>query len=116
MELQMKNGDYVSNCAGGLRKVSGNEALLQRVLLRLTARRGTFPFWEELGSRLWQLGQVPAAKRDSAAKQYVVEALAEETDLEVDSVVLSEEDGKAVLKAELSCGEERLTVTLDVPL
>jgi len=116
MELQMRNGDYISNCAGGLRKVSGSDALLQRVLFRLTARRGTFPFWEELGSRLWQLGQVPAAKRDSAAKQYVVEALAEETDLEVDSVVLSEEDGIGVLKVGLTCGEEQMAVTLDVQL
>ena len=116
MELQMKNGDYISNCAGGLRKVSGSEALLQRVLFRLTARRGMFPFWEKLGSRLWQLGQVPAAKRESAAKQYVVEALAEETDVVVDSVTLSEENGVAVLHAKLTCGEEHLELTMDVRL
>ena len=55
MELQLKHGDYVSDGAGGVRRVAGNEALLQRVLFRLTARRGTFPFWETLGSQLWKL-------------------------------------------------------------
>ena len=51
---------------------------MEQVLFRLTARRGTFPFLPELGSRLWQLGQLPAARRQSAAEQYVAEALAAE--------------------------------------
>ena len=37
--LRMKNGDYVPK-GSGLETVSGSEAVLQRVLLRLTARRG----------------------------------------------------------------------------
>lgn len=52
MELELKNGDYLADGVGGLRRVGGREALLQRVLFRLTARRGGFPFWETLGSRL----------------------------------------------------------------
>ncbi len=61
MELAMQNGDYVPDGVGGLRRVSGREALLQRVLFKLAARRGAFPFREDLGSRLWQLPQLPAA-------------------------------------------------------
>ena len=34
---------------GGLAETEGSEALLQNVLFRLTARRGSFPFWPELG-------------------------------------------------------------------
>ena len=116
MELQMRNGDYVSDCAGCLRSVSGNEALLQRVIFRLTARRGSFPFAEELGSRLWQLGKIPAAKRLSAAKQYVAEALAAEKNLEIDSVSLTENDGMAVLKVGLISGGEKLMISLDVQM
>lgn len=117
MELQLKNGDYVPNGAGGLRRVMGSEELLQRVLFKLTARRGGFPFWEELGSRLWQLGQMPAAQRQSAAKQYVAEALADESGLRVEDVELTAEDGgAAALTAELSYGGERLSVTLDIQL
>ena len=113
MELQLKHGDYVSDGAGGVRRVAGNEALLQRVLFRLTARRGTFPFWETLGSQLWKLGQVPAAKRQSAAKQYVAEALAEE-DLTVESVELEEQGDRTVLTARLTWEGQALAVTLDI--
>lgn len=58
MTLKIQNGDYVTDGCGGLERVEGTQALLQRVLFRLKARRGQFPFLETLGSRLWQLGQV----------------------------------------------------------
>lgn len=117
MELRLKNGDYVPNGAGGLRRVAGSEELLQRVLFKLAARRGSFPFWDALGSRLWQLGQVPAAQRQSAAKQYVAEALADESGLRVETVELAaERDGTAELTVELSYGGERLTAKLNIQL
>ena len=40
MELKLRNGDYVPDGVGGLKRVEGREALLQRVLFKLTARRG----------------------------------------------------------------------------
>ena len=54
-ELEIRDGDYVLDTAGALRRACGAEALLQRVLFRLTARRGTFPFWEglEAGCGSW---------------------------------------------------------------
>ena len=67
MGLCLRNGDYVPDHHGGLRRAEGQEALLERVLFRLAARRGTFPFLPALGSRLWKLGQVPGAERQSAA-------------------------------------------------
>ena len=69
MELELRDGDYVADGAGGLRHVQDREALLQRALFRLTARRGTFPFGEELGSRLWTLGRLPAPEQPAAARQ-----------------------------------------------
>ena len=44
MELELQNGDYVPDGIGGVRRVSGREALAQRIIFRLTARRGSFPF------------------------------------------------------------------------
>lgn len=93
MGLSLRNGDYVPDGTGGLRRTEGREALLEQVLFRLTARRGTFPFLPELGSRLWQLGQLPAARRQSAAEQYVAEALAAEPGLTVEQVILTESGG-----------------------
>lgn len=115
MALGLRNGDYVPDGAGGLRRVSGQEALLQRVLFRLTARRGAFPFWETLGSRLWQLGRVPAGQRQGAAEQYVAEALAEEPGLTVENVELTAKgDGAVLLRTELSRSGVDLPVTMEI--
>ena len=114
MELTLRDGDYVSDGAAGLCRVQGQEALLQRVLFRLTARRGCFPFRETLGSRLWQLGQLTGTARQAAAKQYVAEALEEETGLTVESVTLVQSKEKASLTAELSYEGEPLSVTVDI--
>jgi len=94
--------------------VSGQDALLQRVLFRLAARRGSFPFWEELGSQLWKLGQLTAAARQAAAKQYVTEALADEAALTVENVTLYQRGDQASLTVELSYGGELLSVTMDI--
>ena len=97
MELELRDGDYVVS-GGRARRTEGREALLQRVLFRLTARRGQFPFLEDLGSRLWTLGQLPAGKRQTAAEQFVAEALAAEPGL----------------TAELTWNGEDLRVAVDV--
>ena len=112
-ELELRDGDYVADGAGGLRQVTGDAALLQRVLFRLTARRGTFPFWERLGSRLWQLGQVSPAGRQAAARQYVAEALAEEP-VQVEAVTLEERDGRGFLTVELLAEGRTLSAAVEV--
>jgi len=109
-ELKILNGDYVPDGLGGVVRTEGKEALLQRVLFRLTARRGQFPFLESMGSRLYTLGQVDPALRQSTAQQAVAEALAEETGLQVEQVTLSGEDLTAALLYE---GQE-LSVRLSV--
>lgn len=114
MELELKNGDYIADGVGGLRRIGGREALLQRVFFRLTARRGSFPFWETLGSRLWELGRVPAPKRPAAARQYVTEALAEEP-VTVEDVTVEQSRGEtALVTARLRYQGEALPVTVEV--
>ena len=114
MELELKNGDYMPNGTGGVRRVSGREALAQRVLFRLTARRGSFPFWPELGSRLYQLGSLPASQRSAAAVQYVTEALAKEP-VDVENVELIPCAGStAELRVQLSGQDAGLAMTLEV--
>ena len=115
MELKLKHGDYVPDGVGGLRRVFGQEELLQRIVFKLTARRGMFPFGEDLGSRLWQLGRLSASQRQSAAAQYVAEALENEKAISVESVELSSpEGGVARLKAALKYEGEPLAVALDI--
>ena len=100
MELKLVNGDYQPDGRGGLEQAE--EEILQRALSRLTARRGSFPFLPEFGSRLCLLGAVAPLARETAAERYVTEALAPET--AVESVWLREEE----LVVYLRCmGEER---------
>lgn len=115
MEMKLQNGDYLSNEAGGMQRVRGKDALLQRVQLKLMARRGNFPFMEEFGSRLWQLGQLPAGDRANAAKQYVAEALEGEAELTVEEVVLSMgNDDTMQLTVNLSWNGEHLSLALEM--
>ncbi len=114
MELELKNGDYLADGVGGLRRVGGREALLQRVFFRLTARRGSFPFWESLGSRLWELGRVPAPERRAAARQYVTEALEEEPVTVEDVTLEQDRRGGAAVTVKLRYEGEDLPVTVEV--
>lgn len=115
MALKLKNGDYVADGCGGLERVEGTQALLQRVLFRLKSHRGQFPFLETLGSRLWQLGQVSGGQRQAAAEQYVAEALAEEPGVHVERVTIADSgSGGVTLTAELTWEGESLSVTAEI--
>lgn len=116
MILRMRDGDYIPDNMGGLVQLSGTDALLQEVLFRLTARRGAFPFWDTLGSRLWQLGSVPASERSIAAKQYAAEALSELDGLSVTDAVLQEKDGTAYLTVFLSWERQTLRAEVSISL
>lgn len=98
--LALVNGDYRQG-ETALLPYPGRKRFLQRILMKLTARRGQFPFMENFGSRLWTLGQLRPPQRQAAAEQYVTEALADEAGLTVDSVTLTEEGGTG--KADRHC-------------
>lgn len=109
-ELKIRDGDYVSDGVGGMVRVKGRDALLQRALFKLTARRGGFPFLENLGSALYALGGETASRRQSAAEAAVAQALAEEKNLRVERVEL---DGDR-LTVRLDYGGEELDLQLTV--
>lgn len=112
MELALRDGDYLPDGRGGLRRTEGSEELLQRVLWKLTVRLGSFPFLPELGSRLYLLPREKPSARLAVARQYVAEALADERELEIVRVSLGEaEEGAARLRVELEWRGERLEVT-----
>ena len=113
-ELKLQNGDYVPDGVGGLLRVEGREALLQRAMFKLTARRGAFPFLPELGSRLHRLGKVPLAQRQAAAAQYAAEALEGEA-LTVKSAALEPgAEGAMALTVDCVWRGEALPVTVEI--
>ena len=105
----LQNGDYRLS-GGNIQYAEGAEAILERVLFRLRARRGRFPFYEELGSRLWQLSSLSPGQRPSAAEQYVAEALAGESGLRVTEVSLAQEGDRGLLTVRLDWQGEALAV------
>ena len=74
MELKIKDRDYVADGAGGLVRVSGWDELLERVLFKLSVRRGSFALAPELGSKLHLLWREKGESRATAAKQYAAGA------------------------------------------
>jgi len=115
MELILHEGEYLPDKRGGFQQATGDEALLQRALFRLTARRGAFPLLPELGSRLHLLGREKPANRLSAAYQYAVEALEAERELTVEAVELTEEkDGHFSMRVALSRLDRRYDLQLQL--
>lgn len=114
MELRIQNGDYIPDGLGGVIRCRGTDALLERVLFRLTAHRGGFPLLPQLGSRLYLLSREPAAQRLSAARQYVAEALAEEAVTITDVAIAPEDQGHIRLTVQLEYQGTELPVSLTI--
>lgn len=115
MELKLENGQYTMHRSGAPETVQGVEELLQRALMRLAAKRGSFLPDPQYGSRLYQLGTLKPSQRASAAKLYAAEALKAETKLSVGAVdYIPGPDGSAVVTVEVICAgtAAELSVTI----
>lgn len=91
MGLLLKNRDYVADGNGGVATAQDGDDLLCEVLFRLTARRESFPFLPELGSRMHLLRRVRPSEWESLALQYAVEALEGMDDLTVTGAAVRRE-------------------------
>jgi hypothetical protein len=112
MELKLVDGNYVADATGGLAAVSGTEELAQRVVMKLTARRGGFPLMPDYGSRLYTLPKVRPSQRRMAAEQYVLEALEGEEGLVLRGLDISyPEDGCLELQLVFDYGKDALNIT-----
>lgn len=113
MALILRNGDYVPDGQGGFQRAEGAAQVLERVLWKLTVRRGSFPFLPELGSELYLLGQDKPGDREALAGQYVRQALADE-DVSVKEVALRQEGGRAEVTVRMEWQGETLTAAVEV--
>jgi len=112
-ELQMTNGDFVPNGMGDFCRLEGSEALIQRVLFKLTAKRGALPFLPQLGSQLHTLTKEKRSVRQTLCTRYVCQALEDEA-VRVTGVTYSEQGAVAQVKVDLEWQGEPLEVS--VPL
>ena len=110
VELMVRDGDYLSDGAGGFLRAEGNDELLQRVLWKLSIPRGSFPLLPGLGSGLYRLGRARPSERAALARQFVAQALADESGLNVTGVELGA-DGS--LRVSLERQGEALELTVE---
>ena len=113
MELLIRNGDYAPDGKGGFKRAQGSDELLQRVLFKLTARRGSFPFLPELGSELHRLTREKPSAWQSLARQYAAQAL-EGEELTVEEVQVTPNGRGAVIKVFLEYQGEELALEVAV--
>ena len=111
MSLLLQNRDYADDGNGGVAVVQDGDELLGEVLFRLTARRESFPFLPELGSRMHLLRRAKPSERENLALQYAVEALDGLTDVTVTSVSVQQEGDALWVSVELLWQGTRLSVT-----
>ena len=53
MDTAIKDGDFQTNGSGLPVRISGVRELLQRAVFRLTVKKGSFFYDQQLGSRLY---------------------------------------------------------------
>lgn len=96
MELKLKDGRYSAR-ARSIETVTDYEELAQRIMMKLTARRGKFWPKPDYGSKLYKLinGEKPS-NRENAVRQYVLEALSDEKDIELQTVDIKETASDAI--------------------
>lgn len=75
MSLKLIDRDYVPDGNGGVAVAQDGDEVLGEVLFRLTARRGSFPFLPNLGSRMYLLRRARPSEWNSLALRCAVEAL-----------------------------------------
>lgn len=113
MGLLMEHKDYVAK-GDSVAAVSGGEGLVNEVLFRLTAKRGSFPLMPELGSRLYLLAGEKPSHRQALARQYAAEALAELSDLRVVAAAVEQRADTLLVTVELEWQGELLWVECEV--
>lgn len=111
--LILREGDYVPDGKGGFRSAHGAEEVLERILWKLTVRRGSFPFLPELGSDLALLSRASAKERETLAEQYARQALADEA-VTLRACHLRYEDEGAFLTLFMDWEGQELTATVEV--
>ena len=114
-ELCLRKGDYSPDGLGGFSTAEGSEALLERILFKLSAHRGAFPLMPQLGSRLYMLPRHKPGVRSLMAERYVAEALQDEDGVTISEVEFSDlGDGTGTVMVTLEAEGLTFTTSLEV--
>ena len=115
MDTAINSGDFVCDANGHLIELSGYDELLQRVLIRLNIKQGSFVYDNSLGSRLYTLKPTDANIKNRALAM-VREALADITEVVVEDVyaTLTNDGEKLELNVILSINDTTKDVVITI--
>lgn len=97
MDTALKDGDFYLGTTGKPIAISGIKELLQRVLIRLTVKKGSFIYDKDLGSDLYTLKNTNKDIKNQAIIM-VKEALADMREIEVEDISIKFTDSSENLK------------------
>ena len=97
MDTALKDGDFYLGTTGKPIAISGIKELLQRVLIRLTVKKGSFIYDKDLGSNLYTLKNTNKDIKNQAIIM-VKEALADMREIEVEDISIKFTDSSENLK------------------
>ena len=86
MDTAISNGDFMLDSNGIPISIYGIQEILQRALIRLTVRKGSFIYDTNLGSDLYKLKKTTSTSNKSRALSMVKEALKPMSNVLVDDV------------------------------
>ena len=114
MEMRLLNGDYVPDDMQGFETVSGYEEKLERMLYKLSCRKGGFAPFPKLGSELYKLLREKKENYTVQARKYILEALEDEGGIDLTSVEVTQTDGGLLVKAEFAYSGETIRIGVNV--
>lgn len=97
MDTALKDGDFYLGTTGKPIAISGIKELLQRVLIRLTVKKGSFIYDKDLGSDLYTLKNTNKDIKNQAIIM-IKEALADMRKIEVEDISIKFTDSSENLK------------------
>ncbi len=107
MDTAISGGDFLLDGRGRPVVISGMQEILQRVLIRLCVKKGSFIYDKALGSNLYTLKSSTRNVKDKALS-LVREALCDMTEVIVDDVTVQLTDGERLeMNVQLSSGEKK---------
>ena len=115
MDTALSNGDFLCDSRGFPVQISGNDEILQQILIRLSIKKGSFAYNRDLGSELYKLNIYDENVSDKA-KVLIEESFNDMQNVFVKSVLaeLSEDQTNLILNIELSLNGELKDVVITI--
>lgn len=115
MDTAISSGDFLCDAKGYPIEISGYDEILQRVLIQLTVKKGSFIYDKSLGSRLYTLKATDGNLKERALS-LVQEALINVSEVTVDDVrtILTNNGENLELTVTLSINDEKKDVVMTI--